>query len=144
MGCLLLCLPVLAQDTPPPIDSQPTQTQQRIDRFLAGLEQTHPAWLNHPELMALQWVGLPAPAHRQISARFTPLENPQSCEVIVIQSDLLDDAVAGSKTVFRFQALAGGWKLTEVHEAWKCRRFPVPANQVSDSNAELYQLNPCP
>jgi hypothetical protein len=144
MGCLFWCLPTVAQEAVPPDAPRNNQIQHRMDRFMAGLEQTHPAWLNHPELMALQWVGLPAPAHRQITTRFTPLENPQFCEVTVIQSGLLDDAISGSKTVFRFAALAGGWNLTEVHEFWKCRRFPVPAAQVNDANADLYQLSPCP
>lgn len=144
MGCLLWCLPAFAQDSVPPSPPLTAQMQHRIARFMAGLEQTHPAWLNHPELMALQWVGLPAPAHRQIATRFTPLENPQFAEVTALQSDLLDDAVSGSKTVFRFEMRAGTWALTEVYEFWKCRRLPMPANQVQNSNAELYQLSPCP
>lgn len=137
VGCLLwaFSLPALAQE---PMSADENM-QQRIERFMSGLEQLQPAWLNHPELMALHWVGLPAPAQRTIKMVCSPLENPQTCNVTVKQGGLLDDAVAGSKTRLTFQAQASGWRLTHVTEQWRCRRLPT-----AQENAELYQLKPCP
>lgn len=113
--------------------------QQRIQRFMSGLEQLQPAWLNHPELMALHWVGLPAPAQRTVHMLCSPLENPQTCTVTVKQGGLLDDAISGSKTRLTFVTQGTGWRLTEVSEQWRCRRLPA-----AQENAEQYQLKPCP
>lgn len=141
VGCLLWA--PWAQAQPADVANKPGAAelamQQRISRFMAGLEQLQPAWLQHPELMALHWVGLPAPAQRSLHTTCSPVENPQSCTVTVKQGGLLDDAIAGSKTTFTFQALATGWQLTHVTEAWRCQR----ALSISEK-AEQYQLKPCP
>ena len=111
------------------------QMSQRISRFMVGLNQLHPAWLNHPELMALHWVGLPSPAYRKFSTTLSPIENPQQAQVIVTQGGVLDDAVAGSKYVFSFKRVGAYWSLINVQESWRCHRT---------GHSELYQLKPCP
>lgn len=137
VGCLLWSLQAQAQ--PVTDESNTDVMQQRISRFMVGLEQLQPAWLQHPELMALHWVGLPAPAQRTVRTSCSPLENPQRCTVIVKQGGLLDDAVAASKTTLTFRAQSTGWMLIRVSEAWRCRRVPS-----TPEKAEQYQLKPCP
>ncbi len=134
-----MALPTQAADSAP-ADKQTMpyaskQMQERMKRFMQSMNQLHPGWMNHPELMALHWVGLPAPAQRQIATTFAPLENPQQAQVIITQGGLLDDAVAGSKTVFSFRKQGMSWMLFNVQESWRCQRT---------GNTEIYQLKPCP
>lgn len=143
MGCLLCCLPVWAAVDVPPDPPLNDQMQHRITRFMAGVEQEHPAWLQYPELMALQWVGLPMPAQRMLKTLCSPVENPQVCQVVVKQGQLLDDAVLGSKTTLKFHRKGQGWVLDHVVERWRCRRLDLPASDEAE-RPEVYQLKPCP
>ncbi len=145
-GLFLLGLPFpLAAQTPsaappPAAENQATGTensrlQARITRFNQSINLENPAWGRHPELMVLQWLGLPAPHYRRLESRSNALESPSQITVIATEAGLMDDAIAGARTRFVFGLEAGNWQLLSVQQSWKCRR---------GSNQKDYLLKPCP
>lgn len=54
-------------------------------------------------------------------------EAPTASRVTVLRDGLLDDAVRGERWDVRLQrAASGGWVITEVTRAWRCRRGALP------------------
>lgn len=96
--------------------------RQRISRFNQSLKQQPALWRGEPVMIALFWAGPSMGPERSITYRAEPAENPNKAWVVITEEKLPDDSVAGSRVHFSFVLRQGHWELTEVQEAWRCRR----------------------